>query len=347
MNKNLKQTTFIILLVIGIVAILYFGSGFILPLAFAGLIAMLFTPLSNKLERHGIPRWGSISICVLILLTVVSVLAGVVVWQANSMIQNWSKVQEQFQKEQQQFEDYLVNTVGLSQEQVTQMENRISNQTGKIRSWAQAFFGSVFSAISNGFIFLIYLILLLLERERLYAFVVKAVPFEEEDKAEDVMNEARKIASKYFTGRLIIIAILAVAYAIGFMVSGINYAIPIAILAAVLSIVPYVGNIFGGLIAVAIGLVTGGGFGAIVGVLITMTVMQVIENYVLEPWIVGKIVTLNPLCTIVVVVGFSVMWGVMGTILSIPIAAIAKEFFDHIEDLKPIGFVMGTRKVET
>lgn len=110
-----------------------------------------------------------------------------------------------------------------------------------------------------------------------------------------------------------------------------------------LSIIPYIGNIIGGLFALMLGVATGGGTTLLLGIIGTMTLAQVLENNVLTPWIMSREVNLNPLATFASIIGFSIIWGVAGSILAIPITGAAKKIFDHVEGLKPFGHALGAK----
>lgn len=340
-NKLLK-TALILFLIICSVTILYYGRTFLLPVAFGGLFAMLFTPLSLRLIKAGIPQWAAISICMLILLLSFGLLAGVATFQVNEFIQDWSNIEKKLEQGQAGLEDYLVNKWGITtEERIAEMRENIADELSTFQSWMADFFGSFLTGVTGSFLVLAYMVFFMLSRKRITAFILKWYPEDKKDEAENLAYDLRQVASEYFIGRLILILILAVFYAIGFLIFGLQYAIPVAIFAAVMSIIPYIGNIIGGMIAIAIALATGGGPTVILGVVGTMSVAQVLENNVLEPWIVGSKVSLNPLFTILLLIGFSIIWGVAGTILAIPIGGILKVIFDHTESLQPLGFVMG------
>lgn len=341
-DHKLSRAVLIQFLIIGAVVILYFGRTFLLPVAFGGLFAMLFTPLSLKMIKIGIPQWGAILICLLILLLSFALLAGAVTYQINEFVNDWSTIQQELEKGRQEVEDYLVNQLGIiTKAQIEEIRNNISQEMSSFQSWMGDFFGSFLSVLTGSFLVLAYMVFFMLARKRITAFILKFYPEESRAAGEDMAYSLRQVASQYFIGRLILILILAVFYAIGFLVFGLQYAIPIALFAAAMSIIPYIGNIIGGLIAIIMALVTGGGLSVVLGVLGTMSVVQVIENNVLEPWVVGSKVSLNPLFTILVLIGFSIIWGIAGTILAIPLGGILKLIFDRTEELKPIGFVMG------
>ena len=70
-------------------------------------------------------------------------------------------------------------------------------------------------------------------------------------------------------------------------------------------------------------------------------VIQLIDNYVLIPKVVGSKVKINALVAIVVVIAGGAIWGITGMFIAIPLTAILKVIFDRIEPLQPWGFLMG------
>jgi predicted PurR-regulated permease PerM len=130
-------------------------------------------------------------------------------------------------------------------------------------------------------------------------------------------------------------------------VSGVKSAILISIIAALLSLIPYIGNIIGFVLAIAMATFTGAGSVAFIGVTITFTIAQFVESYILEPYVVGKKVDLNPLVTILVVVLGGAVWGVTGMIISIPVFGILKIVFDHISVFHPLGYMLGEEDISS
>src|SRR5690606_22248956 len=94
-----------------------------------------------------------------------------------------------------------------------------------------------------------------------------------------------------------------------------------------LSLVPYIGNIIGYGIALLMGVLSGNGMGIIIGVSIVFAITQFIESYILEPFVVGEKVDLNPTLTIIGVVMFGMLWGLAGMFIAIPAMGILKVIF--------------------
>jgi len=164
---------------------------------------------------------------------------------------------------------------------------------------------------------------------------------EKRPEGANVLAASVKLSEDYLIGRLILIFILAVIYSIGLSAFGLKNALFISIFAAILTLIPYVGNVIGFVLALAMALFSGGGFWVYIGVAITFSVAQFVESYILEPFVVGDKVNLNPLVTILVVVLGGAVWGITGMIISIPLFGILKIACDHIPSLSPIGYALG------
>lgn len=157
---------------------------------------------------------------------------------------------------------------------------------------------------------------------------------------QETLEKTSMVVQKYLIGKLTIISILTIVYSIGFMIAGIQYAILIALLAALLTFIPYVGNLIAAAIASILTLSTGGTMTDILIVIGVMSIAQFIESYILEPWIVGGNVSINPLFSIITVLFLSSVWGAGGAILALPVFGVIKIFFDHFEASKPLAFLM-------
>lgn len=141
------------------------------------------------------------------------------------------------------------------------------------------------------------------------------------------------------------IVCLWIMYGIGFSIIGVENALFFAILCGLLEIVPFVGNITGTTLTVLVTAMHGAEFSTLVGIVITYILVQFIQGWVLEPLILGPQVKINPLFTVLALIVGELLWGISGIILAIPLTAILKIICDHIEPLKPYGFLIG--EIET
>lgn len=212
-------------------------------------------------------------------------------------------------------------------------------------SSAGSFIGQLFSFLGTFLLTFVYIFFFLLYRSKFRNSILKMVPEDKQESAQSVLGESTQISQNYLFGRLILITFLAALYSVGLAVSGVKNAILISILAAVLSLVPYIGNIIGYFLAVGMAFFSGSGATGAIGVTITFAVAQFVESYILEPYIVGDKVNLNPVFTIIVVVLGEAVWGVVGMLIAIPALGIVKVVFDHIPVLRPIGYLFGEEDI--
>ncbi len=204
-----------------------------------------------------------------------------------------------------------------------------------------------FTFIGTSMLTLIYIFFLLLYRTKIKKSILRFTSESNKNKTKTILTKAIQLSLNYLLGRLLLILFLAIIYVIGLSVSGVKHAILISLIAALLSLVPYIGNIIGFFLAMAMGAFSGGDLMIFVGISITFAIAQFIESYILEPYVVGHKVELNPLIIIIVVVLGGAVWGVMGMIISIPVFGILKIVFDHIPVLNPLGYALGEEDISS
>lgn len=158
------------------------------------------------------------------------------------------------------------------------------------------------------------------------------------------MHDIRLVSQKYLTGLALMIACLWVMYGIGFTIVGVENAFFFAILCGLLEIVPFVGNLTGVALTLLMSLAQGGSTNLLLGILAVYAVVQFTQSYLLEPLVVGREISINPVFTIVGIVGGELLWGIPGMVLALPLLGIIKIICDHIEPLKPFGTLIGEER---
>lgn len=260
--------------------------------------------------------------------------------------QQQNQGQNQQQQDQQQ-QDQQQGNQGQNQQQAQQQGGQQQAASGGMLQKIWMVFKSIFGFVGNMLLVFIYVFFFLMYRSKFHKSVLKFAPEEKRDKTNEVISNASNVAQQYLFGKLILIILLTILYSIGLSIAGIKYALFIAVIAAVLSLIPYIGNIIGFSFAVIMALLSGGGGGHIIGVVITFSIAQFIESYILEPFVVGHKVELNPVMTIVAVIFGEFIWGIPGMVLALPVLGILKVIFDHISSLHPLGYAVGEEDIET
>ena len=109
--------------------------------------------------------------------------------------------------------------------------------------------------------------------------------------------------------------------------------------AALFSIIPYVGNVIGGGVAVILSYLYAGTTPALI-VIAVVSATQLVENYILTPWIIGDEINLNPFITVFGVILFSVLWGLVGAIIALPIIGVLKVVFEHTQGMEAYAHLL-------
>ncbi|MGI4020077.1 MAG: AI-2E family transporter [Janthinobacterium lividum] len=346
-TSSLTKTVQIFLLLFLIFAGLYFSRSFLVPIALAGIMAILFLPLSRWLESKKINRTITSVICIVVLLIIVGGFIFLIGWRVANLEANVNQIGQQAEKYINQIKQFVNTSFGVSAQQQQQMlKKQGSSGVSSLAGYITGFASSVLGSLTTGVLVLIYIFLFINSRSHFKKFILQLVAEKDKENAVIIINETSEIAQKYVSGLAKMIVSLWIMYGIGFSIVGVNNAIFFAVLCGTLEIIPFVGNITGTTLTVLMALAQGGGGNMVMGVLITYGLVQFIQSYILQPLVVGKDVDVNPLFTILILILGEAVWGIGGMVLSIPLLGMVKVVFDHIEPLKPYGFLIGSEKTD-
>lgn len=333
----LKSTSLIFLFIIA----LYFGKNFLMPLSFGVILATLFLPFCKWMEKINIPKTVAVVICLITNLLFVSGIISVFGWKISEMILDVGQVKEKMFEAINSFQQVIFKQFDISiSEQFSFFEKEQSSITNIIQNMA----GSISSLIANLILIYLYFIFLLYYRGHIKNFLLLISGNQYE--MENIIQNTTKVSQQYLIGLSKIIICLWIMYSIGFSIIGVKNAIFFAILCGFMEIIPYIGNIFGTIITIIVASIQGGDVTLIVSIALVYGFTQIIQGWLLEPFILGPQVKINPLMTIIVLVFGNLLWGISGIILAIPLTAVFKIICDHFESLKPYGFLIGEIKTE-
>ncbi len=318
------------------------AQGFLVPITFAALIAMLFVPISAWFEKKRLGKVLSALLCVLLFMGVGSGIVALLSWQVAGIAEDADNIASQLSKIPAGIQGFIQKTVGLTVEQQQQMlkeQNFSTKLGGKIAGFAN----SAASMLGLSLLVLVYIFMFIYYRGHLENFVLKLVSDENREKSKKIMHSSGRVAQQYISGMGMMIGILWIMYGVGFSIIGIRHALFFAVLCGLLEMMPYVGNLIGNILT-ALMAYTQGGSNMALWVLAVYGVVQFTQSYLLEPLVVGARVSINPLCTIVVVILGEMIWGIPGMVLAIPLLGIVKIICDNVSWLRPFGFLIGEVK---
>lgn len=158
------------------------------------------------------------------------------------------------------------------------------------------------------------------------------VPRDHFDTVRRLALESDAVLGGFLRGQLLVMLILGVLYAVGLSMVGLNLGILIGLIAGLLTFVPYLGPaaivLFGGMAA----LVQFGDWQHLAGVAAVFTVGQIIESFILTPMLVGDRIGLHPMAVIFAVMAGGTLFGFLGMLLALPVAAVANVLLRYAQD---------------
>lgn len=332
----------VVLFMLGLIILLIMlGQDIIIPICFSILLAMLILPAVNYLQRKKFG--GVISIAIPLLLSVVSI--GLVVYflsnQMGDFLDDIPTIKKQLSEHYTSLQKWVRTNFNIS---IRDQNKFVTKATEKMGDSGMALGQTFFSAtkvLFVAFLLPVYTFLILYYRVMIKNFLVHVFGKEHETKVFGVLQESKGIVQQYMVGLMIELAIVAVINMAGFFIIGIKYAIFLAVFAAILNMIPYIGMMIATIFCMAITLTSSHYISDAAWVGLVLVVVQFIDNNIIMPKVVSNKVKINALISIIGVLIGGTIAGVSGMFLSIPGIAILKAIFERVEGLEPWGMLLG------
>jgi predicted PurR-regulated permease PerM len=156
-----------------------------------------------------------------------------------------------------------------------------------------------------------------------------------------VLDDITRNIERYLLVQILVSAVVGVATGLAFWVIGVENAAVWGIIAGVTNLIPYIGSV---IVLVAAGLVAFLQFNSLqMGIVVagvSLGIHTLIGN-LLMPWLTSRTSRMNPVAVFVGVIFWGWLWGIWGLLLGIPITMVIKAICDRVEDLQPIGELLG------
>ncbi|WP_139416113.1 AI-2E family transporter [Agromyces laixinhei] len=314
-----------IIVVVVVAAAIIFGLQTLtlvtIPLVLALILASAFWPAMHWMRSHGVP---SLLATLITLLTIIALISGVVwliVWAVRNQ---WADLSAQAQ---QGFEDVLAWVKTLSFIDDEQLDAWATQLQGFVTS-AQFGSGAIagVSAVANfvtGFVLMaVVLFFFLKDGPKLWAFLLR--PFHGEDyaRAHRIGGKTVAVFGAYLRGTAAVALVDAVGILIGLLILQVPLAVPLAVLVFLLAFIPIVGATLAGILAALVALVSNGLVNALFVVGVVVLVNQLEGNF-LQPFLMGRSMKLHALVILVALTIGTVLGGIVGAVLAVPITAAA------------------------
>ncbi len=320
-------------------ALLYFLAPILLPFVSGALLAYLFDPIVDRLEKFNISRTLSVVIVFFVVLLFVLPIFFFLVPLIESQIKLLiSKMPGYIDWIMVNLEPTLKDTFGIS---IPALEiEQLKTTFGEQFSDAGGFFKSLVRTIShsgmvvagwaaNVFLIPVITFYLLRDWDNLVDYIHDLLPRSVESTVSSLAKESDEVLGAFLRGQMLVMLALGTIYAVGLKLIGLEFALLIGMLAGVLSFIPYMGLIVGIMVAgIAIILQTQDPTN-LLWVAAVFVVAQMIEGTVLTPLLVGDRIGLHPVAVIFSVLAGGQLFGFFGILLALPVFAVIAVIMRH------------------
>lgn len=344
MNKDSLRLFIIIgVLLVLLVLLLVFAGVALLPVIIALVLAYILDPAVTMLEKRGMPRTGAVA---LVFVSIVAAL-GLLGWFFVSSIA------AEFRQVQVNLNDYVLHIYAAIPPQIKEyigiqtpelLSLRISTAMEQLRGVSFDVYRETFVLVRKAFastlgfvlgflgylITPVYLYYFLKDLPKMREGLISLVPVLWRERFTTGTAEVDDILSSFVRGQLLVCAILAVLYTIGLYLIGIDLALVIGTLSGILFIIPYLGTIVGIVLSMAMAALK---YHDLLHPLLCLgwfAVVQGLEGGIITPKVVGDKVGLHPVVTILAIILGGQLFGLLGMLLAIPVAAVMNVLLRHI-----------------
>jgi len=343
-NSGRRPFYFSIFLLLAVVACLLFLRIVIGPFLLALVLAWLFNPTIERLEKHGARRTFVVFFVLFFIITVLSIaiwyifplimhqfeqviktlprakqhLESTLLPKLKAMLSTYVGPSRQFDKLQN-----LMSTYEISPDLILQSFSfsRIIDNTRILAGWALAL------VLAPVFAFFI-----MRDFRRLVQKGTHLIPPDLRQSTRVFALQVDRTLRAVVRGQLLVVSLLSTLYAAAFAIAGLPGGVAVGVLTGVARIIPYLDIVVGGTLSFLIIIANGSPTSVVVGVLICFALIQILDALLLTPKIMGQFSGLHPFIIILSVLCFGDWFGVYGVILAIPLAAFGRVALLHLLD---------------
>ena len=326
-----------------IVFILYILKPLIMPILYAVILAVLIFPIQIFFEQ----QWrcnrlfATLSSLTIVFVITVAIIT-IVYFQLNSLSNNGEDYAKKIADLYYSLVETAQKTFNMNRRNTLfsrdlKLENVFRGNFDKISD----FITQSGAILSNLVLVPIYLFFFLYYRRFFRVFYYKLFRNKTKTFLNRMIRKVYNIQQNYLVGLIKVILIVGVLNTTGLIILGIDHAIFFGFFAAFLLLIPYVGVIIGSLLPAVVALATKDSYWYAFGVIGIFMFIQFLEGNFITPKITGSKMKINALIAIMSLIVFSMLWGIAGMIVALPITATLKIIFDNTPGYQVYGFLIG------
>jgi predicted PurR-regulated permease PerM len=316
------QIIAVLLLAVALIFALINLKVVVIPVIIALILASALHPLIAFMRKRGVP--SIVATWVALVLAIV-VIGGVITLIVFAVQNQWPSLVKSAEDGVNQVQNWLQTTnlpidqAHLQDLQKTATDFLTSSQFGSGALAGVTVVGEIATAVALGVVVLFFF---LKDGPEMWAFLIKPLSPHNHQRFERIGSRSVSVFGGYVRGTAIVALVDAVGIGIVLSILQIPLAIPLAVIVFIGAFIPIVGATVAGILAALVALVTNGLWAAVWVVVAVVGVNQLEGNF-LQPIVMGKSLKLHPLVILIALAAGTILGGIIGAILSVPIAAVA------------------------
>ncbi len=351
-----------------VVAVLYWAQDVLLPVAFAGLLAFLLSPLVVRLMRWGLPRVIAILVTVTVAFGIIGAAGWIVATQAVSLVRELPNYEENIRRKIVALKSpatplVVTRMTGMVENLRREMQSPpvlekvlppAPNETNPVPVQVQAaeptrwelardLVTPILRPLGTAGIVLVFVVAMLAQREDLRDRFIRLISAGRLNVATQAVDDAAARVSRYLGMQLIVNATYGVPIGLGLWFIGIPNALLWGLLATFLRFIPFLGPWIAAIFPVALSIAVDPGWTMLLYTLGLFVLMEVISNNFVEVILYGASTGISNLALLVAAVFWTWLWGAPGLVLSTPLTVCVLVLGNYVPGMSFLSMILGSQ----
>jgi predicted PurR-regulated permease PerM len=294
----------------------------VIPLLIALILAAALSPVIKWLRRRGV---SAILATWITLISGIVVFGGLVTLIVFAVRDQWGELVTSASEGIDQLHEFVENgPIPVDQAQLDSFRDTVVDFLTSSQFGSGALAGvSVAGELITGILLAVVILFFFLkDGDKIWAFFLRPFTGHVLDRGQRIGRTAVKTLGGYVRGTATVAAVDAIAIGVGVAIIGVPLALPLAVIVFLSAFIPLIGAPVAGILAALVALVANGPVAALIVVIIVIAVNQLEGNF-LQPVVMAQSLKLHPLVILLALTAGTILGGIVGAVLSVPIAAVA------------------------
>jgi predicted PurR-regulated permease PerM len=345
MNINNLNTTNRLLLIIAVPVVFYILkvlSFIFVPLVLAVFLALLFMPMLRWLNKRKVPKYLSLGMVIVIIISSLFVTVKVVQLSGKEIIKDKSAIYHKLDDKVGDLIIPLAETMGIETDtHSSAIKSILSNQ--QVKDTLYANFGMTFTLLQKSLtliLMMLFFLVLLLAGSLNFKQIMQDTMFNRPTQAIKTFMAIEKSVARFILVKFLVSLFTGIGFSVVCIIFDISFPLFWGLFAFAINFLQMIGSVISTVVASLFAIVEIAAPGTVLIVILLFTAVQVVFGAVLEPILMGKSFSINIVSILVMLMFWGFLWGIPGLILSIPLTVLIKTLLEQFPNTRVMAKLM-------